>query len=333
MRNILQNIILGLSILVVSGCATTVHTIKLVPAEAVEVPEYKTVAVLDFHGNRGRETASNIESIIAKAEVNNKKIYTVVDRDNINKILSEQKFQMTMANDDTIVDFGELIGAEAIWSGFAESKFNRSISYETRSKCSHYNRDGKCMGYLTINVPCETRNLYYKVAPKLTSVSTGKVVYSRIFESNESSYACQDESYGWFSENQLYKMAENKFLRKFRTDIAPYVEEVSIVVMSNKNGTNDTSLQYLKSGIAFIKENRVEKACELWGKGLQSSPDSIALLYNMGVCAELTANYKEALDFYKKAENASLKPVKEISNAIERNKVNIENQEKLKQQM
>lgn len=332
MRNLLQNFVLVSLVILLAGCSVTVRTTKIVPAEANDVTQYKTVAVLDFKGNRGRETSSDIEALIAKAEVNNRKVFTVVDRDNINRILNEQKFQMTMANEDSIVNFGELIGAEAIWSGFAESRYNVSISYETRSKCSHY-RDGKCMGYVSVSVPCEKRSLSFKASPKLTSVSTGKVIYSKIFEGNESSYACKDDSYGWRTESQLFNAAERKFLAQFRLDIAPYAEEVMLSVMSKKDGTNKLSAQYLTNGIAFIKENRTEKACELWEKGLGETPEAISLIYNMGICSELAGNYEKAVELYEKAEDVSGRPVREISDAIERNKINIENQKKLRSQM
>lgn len=332
MRNLLQNIVLVSFIILLAGCSVTVKATKIVPAEAGDVTQYKTVAVLDFKGNKGREVASDVEALISKAEVNNRKVYTVVDRDNINRILNEQKFQMTMANEESIVNFGELIGAEAIWSGFAESNYNTSISYETRSKCSYY-RDGKCMGYINVSVPCERRSVSFKASPKLTSVSTGKVIYTKIFEGTESSYACKDDSYGWMTESQLFHTAERKFLAQLRLDIAPYAEEVTLSIMTKKDGTNKSSAQYLTNGIAFIKENRTEKACELWEKGLNESPDAVSLIYNLGVCAELAGNYEKAVKLYEKAEDVSGRPVNEISNAIERNKINIENQKKLKSQM
>ena len=114
MRHILQNYILILvTMIALSGCATKINASKIIPAGATEVTRYKTVAFLDFSGNKGRDISSRLETVVIKAEVNNKKQYSVVDRANIDKIIKEQQFQMTMANPDTIVDFGQLVGAEA----------------------------------------------------------------------------------------------------------------------------------------------------------------------------------------------------------------------------
>ena len=103
--------------------------------------------------------------------------------------------------------------------------------------------------------------------------------------------------------------------------------------MSKKDGTNKKSEELLKSGIEFAKVERMEKACELWASGLKETPASISLNYNMGVCSELSNNYEKALNYYLKAESNSLKPIKTISDAIERSKENIANQKTLKRQM
>lgn len=333
MRNVLQNHFLIILLLVVtSGCATTINASRIVPAGSTEVTNYKTVAFLDFSGNQGVDASSRLESTVIKAEVNGKKQYSVVDRKNINKILQEQQFQMTIANPDKIVNFGQLIGAEAIWYGTANSKYSVTHTYETRSECARY-VDGRCTIYREYTVPCESRSILVTVTPKLSSVSTGKVVYSKDFQEKGSSFYCTDSYFTGRTEAELYNDAINKILYKYRIDIAPYVETIEIELMSKKDGTNKKSEELLKSGIEFAKVDRMEKACELWASGLKETPASISLNYNMGVCSELTSDYEKALKYYLNAEDNSLKPIKTISNAIERAKESIENQKTLKRQM
>lgn len=333
MRNVLQNHFLIILLLVVtSGCATTINASRIVPAGSTEVTNYKTVAFLDFSGNQGVDASSRLESTVIKAEVNGKKQYSVVDRKNINKILQEQQFQMTIANPDKIVNFGQLIGAEAIWYGTANSKYSVTHTYETRSECARY-VDGRCTIYREYTVPCESRSILVTVTPKLSSVSTGKVVYSKDFQEKGSSFYCTDSYFTGRTEAELYNDAINKILYKYRIDIAPYVENIEIELMSKKDGTNKKSEELLKSGIEFAKVDRMEKACELWASGLKETPASISLNYNMGVCSELTSDYEKALKYYLNAEDNSLKPIKTISNAIERAKESIENQKTLKRQM
>lgn len=333
MRHILQNCILILfSMVVLSGCATKINASKIIPAGATEVTRYKTVAFLDFSGNKGRDISSRLETIVIKAELNNKKQYSVVDRANIDKIIKEQQFQMTMANPDTIVDFGQLVGAEAVWAGNAQSTYNVTRSYETRSKCLKY-IDGKCQYYREYTVPCESRDMLINVTPKLTSISTGQVVYAKEFKGKDSTYGCADSIFTPQSEGELYESALRNILYNFRLDIAPYVQTIQIELMSSAEGTNDTSKLLLKNGISFAKNNRMEKACELWQNGLKESSYSISLNYNIGVCKELAGKFNDALSYFSKAEDYAGKPMRIISDAINRAQESIENQKTLKQQM
>lgn len=333
MRCVLQNCVLVLfSISLLSGCATKINASKIIPAGATEVTQYKTVAFLNFSGNKGNDISSRLESVVIKAEVNNKKQYTVVERANIDKIIKEQQFQMTMANPDTVVDFGQLVGAEAVWAGRAQSTYNVSRSYEIRTKCMNY-VDGKCQYYREYTVPCESRDMLINVTPKLTSISTGKVVYSKDFKGKESTYGCSDSIFLQQSEGELYENALKNILYSFRLDIAPYVQNIQIELMSNTDGTNELSKLMLKNGISFAKNDRIEKACELWQNGLKESPHSISLNYNIGVCRELENKFEDALLYFSKAEDYAGKPVRIISDAINRVKESIENQKTLKQQM
>ncbi len=333
MRHLLQNCILVLfSIILLSVCAAKINASKIIPAGATEVTRYKTVAFLDFSGNKGRDISSRLETVVIKAEVNDKKQYSVVDRANIDKIIKEQQFQMTMANPDTIVDFGQLVGAEAVWAGHAQSTYNVSRSYETRSKCMNY-VDGKCQYFREYIVPCETRDMLINVTPKLTSISTGQVVYAKEFKGKDSTYGCSDNLFTTQSEGELYESALRNILYNFRLDIAPYLQTIQIKLMSNTDGTNDTSKLLLKNGISFAKNDRMEKACELWQNGLKESPYSISLNYNVGVCRELAGKFNDALSYFSKAEDYAGKPVRVISDAINRAKESIENQKTLKQQM
>ena len=333
MRYILQNIILIIfSVVLLSGCATKINASKIIPAGSTEVTRYKTVAFLDFSGNKGRDISSRLETTVIKAEVNDKKQYSVVDRANIDKIIKEQQFQMTMANPDTRVDFGQLVGAEAVWSGNAHSTYNVSRSYETRTKCMNY-VDGKCTYLREYTVPCETRDMIVNVTPKLTSISTGQVVYAKEFKGRDNSYGCSVSIFTPESEGELYDHALKNILYGFWLDIAPYVQTIQIELMSKTDGTNDSSKLLLKNGISFAKNNRMEKACELWQNGLKESPYSISLNYNIGVCKELAGKYNDALSYFSKAEDYAGKPLKTISDAINRAKESIENQKTLKQQM
>jgi Flp pilus assembly protein TadD len=79
-------------------------------------------------------------------------------------------------------------------------------------------------------------------------------------------------------------------------------------------------------------EERFDRACELWGEARLLSPDSVSLLYNLGVCAELTGNLEQAADLYHKAHKLTTKPDDRITEALKRISDSIRKQSKLRDQ-
>ena len=335
MRNILQNSILVLSFgVLLSGCAIKVETAKLVPAGSTNVTTYKNVAVLDFTGNIGQDVARKIETVIVDAEVNKKKQFQLVDRTHFDTVLKEQKFQMTMANEDSIVKLGELIGAEAMWTGHAVKKEEHQNSYEERRTCGSYDSAGNCTNYYNKKIPCTTKIVNVNVMPKLISVSTGEVVYSDSFLKTEKSKSCKEGGYDGLSYSQLYDKSINSILKEFRIAIAPYLEHVEISLMDSTKGIVDKKAkELLKSGLSYAKNSRMERACELWKKGLALEKESISLLYNVGICYELENNFEEALNYFNKADYVAGKPIDKISEAIDRANLGIERSNMLKRQI
>ena len=184
--------------------------------------------------------------------------------------------------------------------------------------------------------------------PRLVSTSTGKVVYSNRLTDTVSVGRCQDEEP--ISENQLESLAKQNILTAFRMDIAPYTQDVRLELMSSKDGlTDDASKDKLKEGIRLAKDKRLDRACETWNAILEKYPDAVAPAYNYALCLELSGEYQKAIDILEKIEKVlppssfmgntlsmfSIKSTQSelVIGAIERNKANIENREKLKEQM
>lgn len=335
MRNILQNTILVFAAgVLLSGCAVKVQTAKLIPASSTKVTTYKNVAVLEFTGNIGTDVSREIETLINNTEVNGKKQFKLVDRTHFDTVLKEQKFQMTMANEDSIVKLGELLGVEAMWSGHAIKKEEQLKTYEDRRTCGKYDNKGVCTNYYNVKIPCVTNIVSVSVIPKLISVSTGEIVYSDTFIKSRRNHYCKDSSYVPDTTNQLYLYAVRDVLKDFRIAIAPYVEHVNLYLMdSTKDIEDKKAKELLKSGLKYAKENRLDRACQLWTDGLKKEKNSISLLYNVGICYELENNYEVSLKYFNKADKAAGKPIDQVTEAIERSKEGIERTKTLKKQL
>lgn len=63
------------------------------------------------------------------------------------------------------------------------------------------------------------------------------------------------------------------------------------------------------------------------------TPNSVTLLYNLGVCAETQGRPEEALALYKQVDKMLTKPDEAVSKALERVAMMIEKRKKLSQQV
>jgi tetratricopeptide (TPR) repeat protein len=75
----------------------------------------------------------------------------------------------------------------------------------------------------------------------------------------------------------------------------------------------------------------MDNACELWGEARNIAPNSHALLFNLGVCAESRGDLDAALSLYKQADKRLGKPDDDISSALNRIETAIKNRGKLKE--
>ena len=62
----------------------------------------------------------------------------------------------------------------------------------------------------------------------------------------------------------------------------------------------------------------MDRACELWQEGLTLAPQSYALTYNLGVCAESAGDFENAKNLYYKTNRMLQKPDPVINGALVR---------------
>ncbi len=331
-------------LLAVSGCATTIKTNVLMPGRIDEAAQFKSVAVLSFEGTGGREFSSLVESSLASVRIDDKQYFQIVDRSVMDKTLGEMKLSMTGVVDaDTAARIGRMIGAKGIYTGTVNtSSVNDSGFTEARKKCGSYRTvtDGKgkksqeCAEWYDTKVECTRRTTVFTFTPKLVEVETSRIIFSNTYESALESKGCKDESKGLADGEVMKKQARGDAIQKFRMDVAPYYTMMEFTLKdSAADIPADAAKNKLKDGMKFAQGGRMDRACELWNDAKGMAPNSITLLYNLGVCAETQGRPEEALALYRQVDRALTRPDELVNKALERVSAQIENRKKLGQQV
>lgn len=339
----ISNLLAMGSLCFVASCAPEVMkttfpitTPALIPAKYTEASQIKSIAVLPFTVNvEGKDTskestefASQLESVLASVIIDDKSYFKLVDRLTVNRVIQEQRFKVSVSiSEDEAVKIGKFIGVRGIYTGilYPVTKSERKYQ-EERVECD---KKGNCTKKY---VPCMQRKLTFSFIPRLIDVETGRVVYSRTISVDKVSYGCEGSFLESFEE--LERAAKKEALMEFIKDVAPhYVNMKFDLVDSEDNIKSREDRKKFNTALEFAKKNRIDRACSIWGEIYEKNQNSISLTYNLGVCKELSGDLAGALNFYQMADSLTKKPIDLINEALTRVKLQIERQERLKQQM
>lgn len=333
-------------IVVATGCATKVRVQMLQPAKFHEASLTKAVAVLPFSGHEGHEFASEIESVISGVNIDGKPYFNLVDRTILDKAISEMKLSTSgLVDPSTAIKLGKMVAAQGIYTGVVTGSKTRDQRYtERREECERYQRrynsktkeyeeTGRCASMRRWTVQCLSRTANFSATPKLISVETGKVLYAQNLSGTSTAKGCEDTTLP-SDEITMLSNAKSQVLGNFRKDIAPYPQTHVITLLdTTKNIEVSVAKDKLKEGINWADKGRLDTACLRWGEAHNLCPDSPALLYNLGVCAESRAELQLAQDLYKKADQRLGKPDDDVTLALSRVSIALKNQKKLQEQM
>jgi tetratricopeptide (TPR) repeat protein len=104
--------------------------------------------------------------------------------------------------------------------------------------------------------------------------------------------------------------------------------------MDSTDGINSSDAKKkLDQGMEFAKNNRLDRACELWGEARISEPYSPSILYDLGVCSEVSGELEQALTLYKEADRLLKSPDDKVSSALHRVQEDIGGKQKLREQI
>lgn len=201
-----------------------------------------------------------------------------------------------------------------------------------------YDKKGRsyeeCAKYEKYTVSCTKRTAAFGFTPKLVEVETGIVVYSSNIGKTVEKSVCSDSQKPLPGERELIGQAKQSGKEIFRTDIAPYYVTIEIELMDSDDGiVSETAKAKLVQGIDFAKNSRLDRACELWGEARILAPDALSILYNLGICSEVTGELEQALDLYRKADRMLTRPDDRVNAALARVQKRMQEQKRLKEQI
>ena len=89
--------------------------------------------------------------------------------------------------------------------------------------------------------------------------------------------------------------------------------------MEEPSSLDETATAEFERGLAFAKEQRMDRACQIWDElNARTRGADNALLYNIAVCEETEGNYEDALNLFERLDQRLMQPDKNVSTALQR---------------
>jgi hypothetical protein len=190
------------------------------PANVPEAAALRHVAVLEFTGNSGEETARALEAALVAHRVDNAAYFTVVDRTTTTGGRGGDIAPATAAR------LGEKLGVEGVFSGRVNSEnIGHQSSTQSRTQCIQHNASGGCHKSASVPVHCTDVTATVSITPRLVNVGTGRVVYAQARSGSATTSYCSGESQNESNDTLLAK-ARDEAISEILRDVAPHPKSV-----------------------------------------------------------------------------------------------------------
>jgi len=315
-----------------SGCAPKVGVKALEPAEIDRVANTKRIAITNFSNDRVG-LAAKIEAKLAKFQIDNKKYFTVISRNDLDKVIAEQKLQNSgLVDDKTVVKLGKIVGAQAIISGRVSSPTKQdSYFYEERIRC----KDLKCKEIVTYAVRCVKRVFSLSAELKIVDVAKTDIIYADTIDKGSMYKHCADDSQALPSTEMAAQNLANQIADSFTYKLTPHYRQFDVELLDDEDiDYTDSEEKLLKVSLEYIKQGRYDKAQQLLTRLIDETDEkSYVPFYNIGVIKEAQGKYEEAKEYYQHADHLMIEPVEEINKAVLRIDKLIEKRKKTMEQL
>ncbi|MDD2905139.1 MAG: CsgG/HfaB family protein [Sulfurimonas sp.] len=321
----------GVSIFM-GGCAQKVSIRALEPAEIDRASQTKKITVAGFEHDRVG-LANKIEANLAGYRIDSQKYFTIVSRSDFDRIISEQKIQNSgLVATATVVEVGNLIGAQAIISGNVGHLSSSDTNYyEERARCA----DSKCKEMVRYNVGCVKRVVGLSAELKMVDIEAGDIIYADTMSKVANYYHCSDDSRTIPSPEAAGQNLASAMADEFTFKLTPHYRHFDVVLLEDPDlDYTDEQEKLLEVSIEYIKQKRYDKAEKfLFDLIDTTAAQSYVAFYNLGVVKEAEGQYDEAQEYYEKADSLMVKPVAEVSEAYVRIQALIEQHQKTQAQI
>lgn len=255
--------------------AEKVTVTNVIPAKFAEAAQLRSLVIQPFSGDGGEQLSSAILAELSRPDVNGSPHFIVT----------------TSAG-------GGRASSVGVMSGSVSINVSQSAYTDQQSRCVEGQGFFSCKRSVTVNVSCTRRSVMLNVSIRIVRASDHRIIYtlSEPFNSND----------GWCEGQvptpiaQYYATFVAQMATRVAHEISPHTETYSLRLLERTDGLDKPAAKAFKAAVK-IAPSDFKDSCQQWQALQGAGQKSGALLFNLGVCAELATNLAGASALYDQA--------------------------------
>lgn len=290
----------GLLALFAGACANTVAVpVEYAPRVAGAERIY-SLSVLDFEGPDGHVFADIVESELVSARFRGAPAVSVVEPGLAGARYRRGRYRGAYSPVG-LAGIGERLDVDAVVSGAVLTQRVDDTAYtREEDRCVSREEDGDCLEYEQVLIECWTVRADVDARIILVETAGARVLFNDILNGDSYMRYCADEPLPYTSQ-ELVVHAMLDAAEPVSALFLPH-ERIVHATFARADETMEPGLrEAFEAAYQLTGQNRYGEACSQWAALEAQGADSAILLYNLGVCAEMSGDLHGALDYYSRA--------------------------------
>lgn len=316
---------LGIAVAMIAGavlgaCTTTAAVEGQFNARSAEASSLRNIAILQFTGENGDAFGRDLQGKLQSATSEGKPWFNIASGD-VMKARSGASGTDAQAI-ATAAAFGKQNRVDGVYFGRTDSAIEQTAFQEERSQCL----DKKCNSKNVYRVNCTKVTASFTVFPQILNVKTNALAYAKTISKSATESFCSDRVRA-STDGALLGAAISSAATELRQDVAPFARTLKVEVKNAPDKITNEQKDQFNGAVAFVAAGRMDRACGIWESLQPDLENSIELIYNLGVCAEVNGDFTRALEYYTTADGKLTQPDAMINRALIRAKALSEGKE------
>ena len=193
---------------------------------------------------------------------------------------------------------------QGVISGFTKVDVNERKVQREKEQCTEKS-NGNCTKKEKVKVDCTERRIDLTTTLRVADTKDGAILYTQSRPQTDTTSWCPDER-PWRTTEKAIDDMIGKAAKKFAKDITPTRESYSVRLREEREGMDKDLGKRFKDSVK-LSQRDWQAACGIW-RGMDGElPNQPSLLFNLGLCAEVSGDYKSADALYRRAAGTGIR--------------------------